>query len=318
MSSNLKAIVLSLLGFALFAFHDVIVKILGGTYPTFQIVFFSVLMGFPLVTLLLLQDRTRDTLIPKHPWWSLFRTFLVVTAASSGFYAFSTLPLAQTYALLFAFPLIITLASIPMLGEVVGWRRMIAVCVGFAGVLIVLQPGTAPFGIGHLAALIAATCSALASVIVRKIGQDERSIVLILYPMMANVLLMAAVLPWVYVPMPIIDLGLTFAISLLALLATICMITAYKIGEPAVVAPMQYSQILWATFFGVMYFDETLTTATFLGAAVVISSGLYIVVRETSASNTKPVLRTRSRLATPSTPRVGVLLREEEKARFGR
>lgn len=318
MNDNLKAVVLSLAGFALFSMHDVVIKILGGTYVTFQIVFFSVLMGFPLVTLLLMQDREAGTLIPKHPWWSLARTLMVVVAASCAFYAFSVLPLAETYALLFAFPLILTLLSIPVLGEVVGWRRMVAVAVGFAGVMIVLQPGSTDLNLGHLAALIAATGSAGASVIVRKIGKDERSIVLILYPMVANIALMAAILPFVYQPMPLDDLGLTFVISFLALLATMCMITAYKIGQPVVVAPMQYSQILWATFFGVLYFGESLTFTTILGAAVVIASGLYIVLRETSASNTTPVLRTRSRMATPSAPRIGVLLREEEKSRLGK
>ena len=316
MTSNVKAIGLALLGFAFFSMHDVVVKVLGDVYPTFQIVFFSVLMGFPLVTLLLLQDKTSGNLIPKHPWWSLLRTILVVVSATCAFYAFSVLPLAQTYALLFAFPLVLTLMSIPMLGEKVGWRRLLAVLVGFGGVLIVLQPGSAPLGLGHLAALIAAIGSAGGSVIVRKIGRDERSVVLILYPMVANVVLMAALLPFVYQPMPITDLGLTFVISLLALLATMCMITAYKIGQPVVVAPMQYSQILWATLFGVMYFDESLTPTTIIGAGIVIGSGVYIVMRESNASNTTPVLRTRNRMGTPSTPRIGALLKEEEKARF--
>lgn len=313
MSSNLKAILLSLAAFSFFAMHDVVVKVLGGQYQTFQVVFFSVLMGFPLVTLLLLRDKTADTLIPKHPWLTALRTLLVVIASSCAFYAFSVLPLAETYALLFSFPLVMTLLSVPFLGEIVGWRRFTAVIVGFVGVIIVLQPGSAALSFGHVAAVVAASCSAGASIIVRKVGRQERSVVLILYPMVANFIIMAALLPWVYKPMPLTDLGLTFLISLLALVATICTISAYKFGEAVIVAPMQYSQILWATAFGIFLFGEVVAPTTIIGAAIVIASGIYIVVRETTASNTTPVLRTRSRVATPSAPRVSSLLPDDRK-----
>ncbi|MGR3492681.1 MAG: DMT family transporter, partial [Shimia sp.] len=309
MSPSLRAVALALLAFSLFSSHDVIVKILGGSYAPFQVVFFSVLFGFPLATVMLLRDETVGTLIPRHPYWTLLRTAAAVITGVSAFYAFSVLPLAQTYAIIFASPLLITLLSIPILGEKVGWRRAVAVVVGLIGVLVVLQPGATDLTLGHAAALSCAVFGALASVIVRKIGREERSIVLILYPMVANFVLMAALMPLVYEPMPLGDLGLLFLVALLALAASHCLIAAYKSGEAAIVAPMQYSQILWAALFGALFFGEMPDGATALGAAIIIGSGLYIVLRESRKEGSQtPVLRSRSRFGTPSSLRVGPML----------
>ncbi len=313
MSDNFKAVLLALTGFGIFATHDVIIKTLGATYSTFQIIFFTVLLGFPLVTLMLLRDTTVDTLIPKHPWMTALRTLLSVVAAAGAFFAFANLPLAQTYAILFASPLLITVLSIPILGELVGWRRLVAVGVGLLGVLVVLQPGTTELSWGHIAALVSAVAGAMASVIMRKIGREERSVVLILYPMVANFVVMAAALPFVYVPMPLMDLGLIFVVSAFALVAMTCMIAAYRLGQAVIVAPMQYSQILWATGYGALLFGENLSVPTIIGAGIIIASGIYIVFREDSVSENTPVLRTRSRLGTPGAPRVSTLMKHGDK-----
>ena len=180
--SNLRGAALALFAFALFAAHDVVVKFLGGQYSVFQIIFFSVLLSFPLVLLMLMRDATKGTLIPVHPWWSAARTVAIIITGSSAFYAFSAIPLAQVYAILFAAPLLITILSIPILGEKVGPHRWGAIIVGLAGVLVVIRPGATDLELGHFAAVAAAVCGAFASVIVRKIGRDERSAVLLLYP----------------------------------------------------------------------------------------------------------------------------------------
>ena len=307
--SNLRGALLALAAFGLFATHDVVVKTLGGHYETFQIVFFSVLLAFPLVMLMLMQDETRDTLIPRHPWWTALRTVAAVITGVSAFYAFSVLPLAEVYAILFAAPLLITLLAIPILGERVGIHRGGAVIVGLAGVLVVLRPGGEALTFGHAAALTAAVGGALASIIVRKIGKDERSAVLLLYPMMANFIVMGSLLPFVYRPMPVEHFGLVALMSALAFVAARCVIAAYKSADAAVVAPMQYSQILWAAAYGFFFFDETPDLMTWVGAGIIIASGLYIVVRESvvGISENRPVLRTRSRPETGTSPRVSAM-----------
>jgi S-adenosylmethionine uptake transporter len=310
MKSNLRGALMALLAFAIFATHDVVVKTLGGIYSPVQIIFFSVLLGFPLITLMLMSDRTDGNLRPRHPWWTLVRTVSAVITGLSAFYAFSVLPLAQTYAILFATPLLITLLAIPLLGEKVGIRRGLAVLVGLIGVMIVLRPGQADLGLGHLSALMAAVFASLASVIVRKIGQDERSVVLLLYPMVANFVVLGLALPFVYRPMPVEHLGMIGIIASFGFVATLLTIMAYRTAEAVIVAPMQYSQIIWAAFYGVIFFNEKPDLYTAVGAAVIIASGIYIVLREGGGKvvTNRPVIDSRMRPDTGTMPRISVLL----------
>ncbi|SHH26341.1 Permease of the drug/metabolite transporter (DMT) superfamily [Cognatiyoonia sediminum] len=315
MSPNVRGALFALAAFAVFSTHDVIIKILGGTYSPIQVVFFSVLLSFPLATVMLMRDTTADTLIPRHPWWLALRTMAAVVTGVSAFYAFSVLPLAQTYAIIFASPLIITVLAIPVLGERVRLRRWIAVLVGLCGVLVVLRPGAEPLTLGHLAALAAALGGSVAAIVVRKIGAEERPVVMLLYPMVVNFVVMAALLPWVYEPMPIEHLGLLGIVALFAWTASRMIIVAYQSGEAAIIAPMQYSQILWASVYGFLFFDEIIDAPTAIGAGIIIASGLYIVLREsrTDASENTPVLRSRSRPETGTTPRVSLIMRARGK-----
>ncbi|MGB7319129.1 MAG: DMT family transporter [Planktotalea sp.] len=315
MGSNTQGALIALLAFAIFSTHDVIVKVLGANYSPVQIVFFSVLFGFPWVTLMLIRDASSGNLRPHHPWWTAFRTAATTLTGVSAYYAFSALPLAQVYAILFATPLLITVLAIPILGEQVRLRRWMAVLVGLCGVIVVLRPGAQALTLGHAAALLAAIGSAFASIIVRKIGRDERSVVLLIFPMMTNFVVMGAALAFVYKPMPVEHMAGIAVMSILALIASALVIAAYKAGEAVVVAPMQYSQIIWASLFGVFLFDETMDVLTLIGAAIIIASGLYIVLREgrANASQNTPVLRTRTRTETGTSLHIGPLIRSRLK-----
>ncbi len=308
---NVRGALFALGAMGIFATHDVVVKTLGAHYSAIQIVFFAALLSFPLVSVILLYDAKEASLRPRHPWWVLLRTLCTVITGVSAFYAFSTLPLAQVYVILFSSPLLITILAIPILGEKVRFRRWAAVIVGLIGVLIVMRPGQAELSAGHLAALIAAICGATASVIVRKIGSEERSVVLLMFPIVGNFIAMGAALPFAYQPMPIEHLGLMGVISLFGLAGSFLVILAYRAGEAVIVAPMQYSQILWATAYGYFLFSERPDGGTILGASVIIASGLYIVFRESrvGASEHRPVIETRGRNETVTTPRSSVLQR---------
>ncbi len=309
--SNLKGVTFALAGFAVFATHDGIIKFLGGHYAPFQILFFSVLLSFPLATLMLMSDNAPGTLRPVHPWWVSLRTVAAMLTGVSAFYAFSVLPLAQVYAFIFAAPLLITVLSIPILGEKVGLHRWAAVILGLTGVLIVLRPGTEPLTLGHIAGLGAATGTAFSSVVTRKIGAEERSAVMMLYPMTANVIVMGAILPFVYQPMPIAHIGLLAVVSLFGFTGALALIAAYRSGDAAIIAPMQYSQIIWAALIGAIVFGETPDRFTWIGAGVIVLAGVYVVLRESfgGRSANTPVLRTRSRPETGTTPRISVMLR---------
>ncbi len=309
--SNLIGAFLSLAAFGVYATHDVFIKFLGGSYSAFQLIFFSGLLGFPLVTLALMRDRTDGNLIPKYPMWTAIRTASAVLNAVLGFYAFSVLPLAQCYAIFFLMPILITLMAIPLLGEKVGVHRGLAIVAGLVGVVIVLRPFETSLSLGHLAALGAAVLGAATSVIVRKVGQGERAVVLMLYPMMANFLFMAIALPFVYVPVPPQHFAMMAGIAALGLMGGVLVIAAYRRAPAIIVAPMQYSQIIWAIIYGHFFFGEEIDRATAIGTAVIIAAGVYIVMREDTpaVSKNRPVLETRSRFETGATPRISQLLR---------
>lgn len=299
---NGRAGLLALIAFGLFASHDAIIKNLGATYSPFQIVFFSVLFTFPLTTFFLMGDRTSATLLPRNPWLIALRTGSAVVTSVCAFFAFSILPLAQVYAILFATPILITLLSIPLLGETVRLHRWIAIVAGMIGVIITLRPGSVELELGHMAALAAACFGALSAIIVRKISAGERAVVMILYPLAANFVLMAVLMPHWYIPVPLGDLALSALAATLSFGGMLFTIMAYRIGSASVVAPMQYSQIVWATAYGAIFFGEMLDLYTSVGAAIVIASGLYIVIRENSRGKTSltPVLRTRPRMESGS------------------
>ncbi|MDP5344528.1 MAG: DMT family transporter [Paracoccaceae bacterium] len=278
--SNLPGVVMALAAFAVFASHDAAIKSLGGRYSVVQIVFYAQAVGLPIALAVLLAKGGVASLRPRHLGLVALRTVAVCLAAAGAFYAFGQLPLAQTYAILFSTPLIISALSVPILRERVGPRRALAIVVGMCGVLIALRPGAAPLELGHLAALISAFGAATAAVLTRRLRGRERVSVLLIYPMLTNLIMMGLFLPALHQPMPLPDIGLMVYVGVCALVAMGLMIRAYTMAEAALVAPMQYSQILWAAFYGAVFFAEWPTVYTLLGAALVIASGVYIVMRE--------------------------------------
>ncbi len=294
MSATLKGLLSALLAFGLFSSHDSLIKALGGHYPVFQIIFFSMLFAFVPMSMMMLADKAVGNFRPRHPWLVLCRAGLAIVAMSCGFYAFTTLPLAEVYALLFAMPLLVTALSVPLLGETVRRQRWAAVVVGLIGVLVVLRPGVTELTLGHAAALTAAFASALSTILVRKLGAKERPAVLILYPMILSMTVMSMTLPAVYVPVELPHLGMMAAVGFLSVAAQFFMISACKAAPAAVVAPLQYSQILWATFFGVLFFAERPDLYVGLGSSIIILSGIFVVWRESreNVSMQTPVLKT--------------------------
>ncbi|MER9234622.1 DMT family transporter [Mesorhizobium sp. M0622] len=279
-SSAIRGLGFGLLSFALFSTHDAIIKVLGNTHSVFQILFFALMFAFAPMTVLVLADRVVGNFRPRHPWLVLSHSVLSLIVMSGSFYAFVRLPLAEVYALLFMIPLLITALSVPLLGETVRTSRWIAIAVGLIGVMIVLRPGATSLSLGHLTAVLGAFASALAKIIVRKIGGEERPAVMVLYPMLTSLVVMGAILPAVYVPVELPSLGLMAAVGLISVTGQLCTIAAYRFAPAAVVAPTQYSQILWATGFGIALFSEHPDASVAIGAGVIIASGIFIAWQE--------------------------------------
>ena len=282
----------ALLAFAIFALHDSLIKVLGSGYSVFQIILFANLFAFIPTTMLMMADRKDESFRPRRPWLVTLRTVLGLMGAAGAFTAFTLLPLAEAYALIFASPLIITLMAVPLLGERIGPSRLIAVLVGLIGVLIVLRPGISHFGLGHAGALVAAVFGSTATIIVRLIGPSERSVVLILFPMIGGILAMAGIMPFVYRPVELVDLAIMASAGFLVVGGQLSIIAAYRAAPAGFVAPIQYSQIIWAILLGYLWFDEVPDKWVVIGTAIIIASGLFIVFRERTGgrSRHKPVL----------------------------
>lgn len=286
--SNLRGAVCSLAAFGLFSLYDMTVKFLGGSYSPFQILFFAGLATFPLIMVQLMSDRSGQTLIPVLPKWTALRIGVTIVNGLLSAYAFSVLPLAQCYAVFFMMPLFICLLAVPMLAEPIDLPRGLAVLAGFAGVVIVLRPDQMALHPGHFAAITAAALGAVNYVVLRKTGGVERPAVLMLYPMVAQLVVVTIVLPFVYQPMPMAHLGLTGLMAVEMFAGSLLIIAAYRHAPAVVAAPMQYSQIIWATAFGTLFFNEHMAAPTGLGIAVIIASGLFIVLRSGAPDKSTP------------------------------
>jgi len=304
-SAIFRGIGFSLVGYAIFSLHDALIKSITGV-PVFQIVFFAVLFSFVPFVFMLAFSAKEISLRPRLPGLVALRCLFTVGSLMCVFYAFNTLPMTQVYSLLFSAPVLITLLSIFVLGEKVKMIRWIAILLGLSGILIVLRPGDVDLSLGHLAALAAAACVAFTSVITRKIGAREHSVTLLLYPMLANVIVSGALVMLVYQPMPGDALLKICGIGLLSVIGQMLMINAYRSCEAQYIAPMQYSQMLWAIAYGALIFNESIDRNVVLGSTIIVISGLLFIWRELVASVTQPVLRTRNLRATGGPQAVSV------------
>jgi S-adenosylmethionine uptake transporter len=282
--SNLRGAVLGFLGMGMFACTDITIKFLGAGYNSFQIIFFAGILSLPLTVLYAMAGPADAGLWPRQPRLMALRCGFVLINTVFGTYAFTSLPLAQCYAIFFTMPIFIALLSVPILGEKIDPLRGGAILLGLIGVIIALDPGRATLQWGHGAALIGAFSGACNYVIMRKTGSTERTVVLILYPLMLQTAVAALVLPWVYLPMPIADLGRTAFMSLTTFIGYFLVIAAYRRAPGVVVAPMQYSQIIWAAIMGALLFGERMTGHTILGTLLIIAAGIAIVARQDKAA----------------------------------
>ena len=271
---------IALLGFFLFTLMDTLAKWLSAGYPVHQIIFFNASFSMlPILVLLQATGGFRQLRSPVIPI-ILVRGLTGVTAALGGFSALALMPMADVYAILFSAPLFITALSVPVLKEQVGVRRWAAVLVGFAGVLIMLKPGASVLSIGALGALVGAMGYACSVLLARRIGPRAGPGVIAFYSNAVGMTLMGAWTAFDFVVPTGADLALFAAVGLLGGTGLICIITAFTSMPAAVIAPFQYSQMLWGVLLGFLIWRDVPEPHIVLGCAVVIASGLYILHRE--------------------------------------
>jgi len=273
-----------LLGFACFAAYsisDAFVKSLRGSLPAYEAVFFGAALGLAALPFIKGKGhRWRDVMIANHPglWWTRAITGAIGSIAAVT--AFTALPMAETFALIFLMPIFVTLLSVLLLKEHVGWRRWSAVCIGFIGVMVVLRPGFRVLGIGHLAAIVCGLSGAISVVAMRRAGPHEKRISLygagVIGPLLLGGLLMLSHFTWPDLQ----QWGLLAGYGLLAALASVLLMLATLRAPANRVAPTQYSQMLWAIGFGYWLFGDRLDWPMLIGIALILGAGLFTLVRE--------------------------------------
>jgi S-adenosylmethionine uptake transporter len=277
----LKGVALAFLTYALYSWNDAIVKGLGPELPVPEIVFFGTLAQSAVILVLRPRgERWRDMFRMNHPKRVLLRMACGIAAGLLGTFAFTTIPLAEAYALLFLTPILVTLLSLFILSEPVGWRRLTAVGVGFTGMLLVLKPGFRELHLGHLAAAGVAVVGAISMIIMRMIGHTERRVSLV-GVVMTGALLVSAILTIPVFRLPSLSALLhVMGIGVFGGVSQLTMLAATRAAPANRVAPAQYSQIAWAVVLGSVFYAEFPDTLALFGIALIGLSGLFTLLRE--------------------------------------
>ena len=280
-NDNLRGIVLMLLSMAVLAVMDAIMKELTAHYPSLQIAALRGLVSLPFVVAWILWKRLGIVGLFRIRWgWHVARGVLAVLMLTSFIYAISEMPLSEAYTLFFVAPLMITALSVPLLGEVVGWRRWAAVLVGFAGVLIVLRPGVVAINMATLAILVGATCYALNAIAVRILGRTDSTAAMSFW-FMAFLAIGAGLLAipeWE--PLRAADAGWLFAMGASGALGQVLLTEAFRCAPVSVVTPFEYSTLFWGLLLDITIWGVLPGPMVFAGAAVIVGSGLYLIHRE--------------------------------------
>ena len=281
--SNGRGAVLVLLAFFVFSATDAIVKIMAGTIPAPQVTFFITVAALVLLLGHAIATGRLHRLVPRQPSLAFWRALLLAVDTLLIHYAFAKLPLAEAYLIAFLTPILVAMLGFVFLGERlsrIGWA---GVLIGFAGVVVALKPGVAPLNLGHLAAFASAVFFALSLILLRpaKMAETDAALVASLLIVMTPVALAVAAVATDMVPLELPDYGLSLAGGALMLGGHALLVRAFRVGEASVVAPFQYSQIIWGCLYGVLLFATPVEPHTVLGAAIIILSG-WLVLRGSS------------------------------------
>ena len=275
-----RGIALMLSAVLVYSAMDALIKWLAAGYPVMQIVFFRSIFAFIPCAILIARSGGFASLATRRPGAHVLRSMLGVVAMVCMFYAFSVMPLADVVAIGFSAPLFLTVLAVPLLGETVGWRRWSAVGVGFAGVLVMVRPGIGVFDAATLIPLLGALCMALSMIAVRRLCATETSISILFYFTLTTTAVSGAVLPFQWVTPDAGDLALLACVGLLGGAAQLAMVEAFRNAEASLLAPFDYSAMLWVALFGYLVWGVLPDAWIMTGAAIVIASGLYILRRE--------------------------------------
>ena len=280
----MRGIGLMALGMFLFSGVDTMGKYLSETLPAIQIVWCRQ-TGLLLGVLVLIAIRGRTVLVSSNPKLQITRGALAAFSATLFIVGVSFVPLADAVAITFVAPFFVTVMGALVLREPVGIRRWSAVIIGFIGALIVIRPG---LGVLHPAAavlIIAAAAFALRQVLSRALSAGDATQTTVAYTAIVSWSLLMIPLPFVWQwPTSGLEIGLLVAMAILAAFGETLVIMALDAAQAVVVAPVQYSLLIWGTIYGFLVFNQLPDGWTMLGALIIVATGIYMLNRERLAA----------------------------------
>lgn len=278
---RLKGILAMLVAVAMFSCMDAAMKSLAGHYSAMQIACLRGLLAWPLVVVWLFATRRVHHLLRARWPLHLFRAVLGITMLASFVYSLQTLSLADAYAIFFAAPLLITALSVWWLREKVDTRQWLAIIVGLLAVLYMLKPsGDNWLSLGALASLLAAVCYAISAITVRVLARTDDSGNMVFW-LMTLLTLGAGLLAWpewktlqMQHALPFLVIAITGAVG------QVFITEAFRLAPASIIAPFEYTAMLWGVGFDVLLWQVWPSAAVLLGAGVIMASGLYLIARE--------------------------------------
>ena len=278
---TVKGIFALILATLLFASQDAITKHLISTMPVAQLMFVRYFF-FALFALVYASRKTRLRHVFHSHWpkLQLLRGLLIAGEMALFAYTLKYLGIAEMHTIFACFPLIITVLSVPMLGEQVGWRRWLAVSVGFIGTLIIIQPGSGVFSPFAMTALACALMFAIYNIITRKVSRQDSLETSLIYFGFVGFLVTLLAAPFFWQSMSNTEILWLLMISIISIFSHLLLIKSLELTPAVILQPFNYFILVWAMVVGYSFYGEILDTTTLIGASLVIGSGVYIARRE--------------------------------------
>ena len=267
-----------------FTTMNTFIKELRGDLPVVELIWGRYFFHFALI-LALFPRRIPTLLKSDDKGLQIARSILVLLATACMFIALGFMPLADAVAITFAGPLLIVALSVVMLRETVGPRRWAAVVVGFIGVLVIIRPGAGVFQWAALLPVGVAFFYALYQIITRHLSHRSDPLNMLFYTALVGALAMSAIVPFDWQAPTVEQWLMLAAAGFLGGLGHYAIIKAYERSEAALVAPFAYTEIIWATSLGFIAFGDFPDLYTFVGTAIIVASGVYVLHRERRTRN---------------------------------
>jgi Predicted permeases len=273
-------VLFAFLAYASFSVADALIKATGPAMSVFEIAFFTTSLSIIPAMLTKRGERWRDLYKLRHPWLVHLRCATAITGTACVMFAFTHIPFADVYAIGFLTPIVVTLLGVLVLKEHVALHRWLLLIISFLGVVLVIRPGARELQLGHLAIFCSVFLGGITTIILRHVAPRERRVSLVglqvLYSGIVNGLLM---IPFFVVP-SLEQMAVFLGIGLLGGTGGLLLISAARRSPANLVAPVQYSQLIWAIVFGALFFGEYPDYVAVIGLFIVLAAGLANVMTE--------------------------------------